>query len=167
MTTPRDRRGLGWPIAMSAILAGTVALNFWVMHLARSDPSFAVEPDYYARAVHWDDELAQRRRNAALGWRLSSTVSRAAAGAADTARLRVRLTDAAGRPLGDATVAVEAFAVARSATVHRARLAAADGTTGDYDGRLDMRQPGQWELRVVATRGDDRFTAVQRLEAPR
>ena len=49
MTTPRDRRGLGWPIAMSVILAGTVALNFWVMHLARSDPSFAVGTARYQR----------------------------------------------------------------------------------------------------------------------
>lgn len=166
MSSSRKRgRGLGWPIGMSVILAGTVALNLYVMHLARSDASFAVEPDYYRKAVHWDDELAQRRRNAALGWRLSPSLAR---DADDATRLRLRLTDAAGRPLDGVAVEVEAFAIARAAQVQRVTLASAGGdAAGAYDGRLDMRQPGQWELRVVATRGGERFTAVQRVEALR
>ena len=166
MSTPQAPRGRGlrWPIAMSLILAATVGVNLWVMHLARSDPSFAVEPDYYARAVRWDDELAQRRRNEALGWQLAPSVARVAG---DSTLLRVRLADAAGRPLGDAAVAVEAFAVARSARVERATLAQAAGEApGAYDGRLRMAQSGLWELRVVATRGGERFTAVRRVEAP-
>jgi nitrogen fixation protein FixH len=150
---------------MSLSLAETVGVNVWVMHLARSDPSFAVEADYYARAVHWDDELAQRRRNEALGWQAAPSLAR---DAGESTLLRVRLTDAAGRPLGDAAVAVEAFAVARSARVERATLAPAPGEApGAYDGRLRMAQPGLWELRVVATRNGERFTAVRRVEAPR
>ena len=167
MSAPRAPRGrgLGWPIAMSLILAATVVVNLWVMHLARSDPSFAVETDYYARAVHWDDELEQRRRNEALGWQLAPSLAR---GDGDSTLLRVRLADAAGRPLGGAAVAVEAFAVARSARIERATLAVAPGDEpGAYDGRLRMAQPGLWELRVVATRGGERFTAVRRVEAPR
>ena len=150
---------------MSLILGATVVGNLYVMHLARSDPSFAVEADYYARAVHWDDELAQRRRNEALGWQLAPSLARVAG---DSTFLRVHLADAAGRPLGGAAVAVEAFAVARSARVERATLAEApDEAPGAYAGRLRMAQPGLWELRVVATRDGARFTAVRRVEAPR
>jgi nitrogen fixation protein FixH len=150
---------------MGVILAATVMLNFYVMHLARSDASFAVEPDYYARAVHWDDELAQRSRNAALGWRLSPTLSR---DGSDGVHVRVRLSDAGGRPVVGASLEVEAFAIARSAQVQRMTLASAgDPAEGAYDGRLALSHPGQWELRVSVTRGEERFTAVHRVEAPR
>ena len=55
------KRGLWWPIAVAAILATTVAANIWVMMIANDDPSFAIEPDYYRKALAWDTTLAQSR----------------------------------------------------------------------------------------------------------
>ena len=40
-----------WPAGLTLILAITVAANIWVMRIASDDPSFAIEPNYYARAV--------------------------------------------------------------------------------------------------------------------
>ena len=57
-TDPSTKGGRGWIAAVVLILGTTVAANFYVMHLAGDDPSFAIEPDYYDRALHWDDELA-------------------------------------------------------------------------------------------------------------
>ena len=157
--TSNGRKGLGWPIAVAAILGLTIALNLWVARLAGSDPSFAIEPDYYQKALHWDDEMAQQRRNAALGWRLEPALApldRAGA------RLTVRLTDRAGAPLPDATLTVEALAVARAAHTVRATLAP---DAGGYRAVLPLHTDGEWELRFEARRGDDRFTAVRRLLA--
>ena len=60
--------GMGWPIGVTVILGATIAVNLWVMKIANSDPSFAIEPDYYRKAVHYDSTMAQQRLNASLGW---------------------------------------------------------------------------------------------------
>lgn len=163
----RPSRGLAWPIGLAVILAISVGANMFVFHLASDDPSFAVEPDYYRKAVQWDDELAQRRRNAELGWRAAATLAAAREGAAggDATELRVRLTDSAGAPLDGAAVSVEALAIDRASQVATFTLAAAsDPAGGVYSAMLPAARAGRWELRLVATRGGERFTAVERLE---
>lgn len=162
---PRRRgRGLGWPIGIAAVLGTTVAVNFWVLRIASADPSMVVEPDYYRKALHWDDEMAQARANVALGWRLAPTL--APVGPEHRAELAVALTDRAGAPLSGATVRVEAFPIVRSADVVRATLAAA-APAGAYAGTLAVATTGQWELRFTVVRGGDRFTAADRVTAAR
>jgi nitrogen fixation protein FixH len=155
------KRGLGWPVGMGVILALTVAANVGMIMLARGDPSFAVEPDYYRKAVQWDDAMAQERANAALGWRLVPSLT-LAAGA--PARLVVQLADAAGAPLAGATLTVQAMHNARAAEVFEATLAAS-GAAGTYEAALPLRRAGQWELRFDVRRGAERFTARARVEA--
>lgn len=158
----RDRRGMGWPIAMGAILALTMGGNFLVLRLANDDPSFAVERDYYQKAVHWDEELAQRQHNERLGWDAAARWERSVAGEPE---LRVRLTDASGAPLDGAVVRVEAFAISRASQVSALTLAAvADPAGGAYAAVLPDARPGRWEVRLEATRGEERFTAVKQVE---
>lgn len=153
-TTPR-RSGIGWPIAVTVILGGTVALNLWVMRLASSDPSFAVEQDYYRKAVAFDSTVAHERESAALGWRLEPSVDGARA-------LAVTLADRDGAPIAGATVTVEAFAIARSAHVVTDTLTV--GADGRYVARARLDRPGLWELRFAARQGGRTFTSVRRLD---
>jgi len=158
---PRSR-GRGWPIAMSLILATTVAVNMFVFRLASSDPSFAVEPSYYQKAVHWDDELAQRRHNAELGWLATTELVASDDG---VTRLRVRLTDAEGVPLNGADVQLEAFAISRASQVATLRLLAADDPAGGvYSAILPVGEPGRWELKLDVEHNNERFTSVSRVE---
>jgi len=162
-TTNRGR-GLGWPIAMSLVLATTVGVNLFVYRLAASDPSMAVEPDYYNKAVHWDDELAQRRHNTLLGWQSAITLSMSGA---EGGELRVRLTDSTGAPVEGAAVSAEAFPVARANQVAKVELVAnAEGGQGDYAAPLPITRGGRWEVRLAVTRDDDRFTSTQQVELP-
>jgi nitrogen fixation protein FixH len=133
------------------------------MFIAKADPAFAVEPDYYARAVAWDEHMAQGRRNAALGWRASATLTLAASPA--QGRVTVNLSDADGRPLDEAQVTVEAMHNARASRRHHVALR----TTGNgtYDGVLAAERPGAWELRLTAVRDSARFTETIRLDVPR
>jgi nitrogen fixation protein FixH len=155
------KRGAGWPIAVASILVACVAANAWVVRLATNDPAFAVEENYYQRALHWDDELAQRRVNAALGWRLSTSVSRIVPDSG--ARLHVELRDSAGAPIPDALVRVRALHNARAGEPLAGQLVAEGG--GSYGLRLPMRRPGLWELRFDVHRGAEHFTAGSRIEA--
>jgi nitrogen fixation protein FixH len=154
------KRGLVWPYAMAGILALTVAGNIAVILIARGDPSFAIEKDYYARAVRWDSTMAQERRNQELAWTLEPTLG----GFGDEgALLTVRLRDRAGAPLDGATVRVAALRNARASVIHEATLAPAPGDA--YAARLPVHHGGAWELRFDVRHGADRFTAVARVDA--
>ncbi len=156
------KRGWGWPVAVVAILTATVGLNIWVYRVANDDPSFAVEPDYYQKAVDWDSTLAQRRQNLVLGWHLSPRLD--AFTPRDGALLRVTLTDAGGVPIRDATVRVAAFFNARANDIIDSTLAR---DSAGYTVRLPVKYGGVWELQFDVHRGAQRFTATSRVEAVR
>lgn len=152
------RRAQLWPLALTLVLALTVAGNLWVMRIASADASFAVEPDYYRKAVAWDSTLAQERRNRAFGWQVTSSVERFSSTRGGTLRVRVAGPDGAAIP--DADVRVVAFAVARSARF----VEAAVPVQGDgYAAELPILQPGMWELRLDIRKGDAHVTATQRV----
>jgi len=155
------KRGAWWPIGITTVLATTVAANLWVMRIANDDPSFAIEPDYYQKAITWDSTLAQARQDSILGWRLTPQLQFVAA--TGTTRISATLTDSLGRPISDAVVKVSALPVARASEVHEATLAATGA--GEYAAQLDARRPGRWELRFDVRAGSTRFTAVARVDA--
>jgi len=155
------KRGAWWPIGITTVLATTVAANLWVMRIANDDPSFAIEPDYYQKAITWDSTLAQARQDSILGWRLTPQLQFVAA--TGTTRISATLTDSLGRPISDAVVKVSALPVARASEVHEATLAATGA--GEYAAQLDARRPGRWELRFDVQAGSTRFTAVARVDA--
>ncbi|HVB31529.1 MAG TPA: FixH family protein [Gemmatimonadaceae bacterium] len=154
------KRGSSWPIGVAVVLAATVALNIWVYRVANDDPSFAIEPDYYQKAMAWDSTMAQARENVALGWRLSPTL--AAFTEHDGAVLQVTLTDSSGTAIPDATVKVAAFFNARANDVIDTTLAR--DSTG-YAVTLPVTRGGVWELQFDVQRGRQRFTAISRVEA--
>ena len=153
-------RGIGWPIGVAAILALTVGVNIWMAVIAGDDPSFAVEQDYYKKAVTWDSTLAQQRANERLGWRLVPALGSVTRGAPTP--LSVRLVDSSGMAISGATVRVSAFYNARAGQVLEATLTP---DTAGYKARLPIAHTGAWELRFDVRRGAERFTAVSRVDA--
>lgn len=154
------KRGTLWPIGVATILAATVTANIWLMVVANDDPSFAIERDYYTKAVQWDSTMAQERRNAALRWRLEPSL--AAYSMRDGALLHVTLTDSSGAAIPDATVTVAALYNARANAIIDRTLAR---DRAGYSVRLPVRHRGAWELRFDVRRGPERFTTVARVDA--
>ena len=104
----KPRPEIFWPAFVVALFAGAVLANMVLVFRATGDPSHAVLPDYYQRALRWDEKLAQDRKSAALGWQLRIEAARP---------LRVTLADRLGRPIDRATLRVSLFHKARSARV--------------------------------------------------
>jgi len=155
------KRGAWWPIGITTVLATTVAANLWVMRIANDDPSFAIEPDYYQKAITWDSTLAQARQDSILGWRLKPTLEIVAA--TGKTRITAILTDSLGTPISGAMVKLSALPVARAGQVHETTLTAAGA--GEYTGQLDAQRQGRWELRFDVRAGSTRFTEVARVDA--
>jgi nitrogen fixation protein FixH len=147
-----------WPAAIVAVLLAQVAFGIWMSHVANDDPHFAVEPNYYARAVNWDSTMAQSRRDRALGWRATATLVRAPGRGAI---LRIAVVDSTGAAVAADTVSVEARAIAHSNDVIRVTLIR--DSTG-YSAPLAVAASGLWEVQARATRGSDLFTAKLRTE---
>jgi len=91
------KKGWYWPFFLVGLQASGVGANLYFMSRAISDPSFAVEPDYYAKAIAWDAHQAQARDNAELGWELKLDVAAADPG---TGRARRRVARRSRRRSG-------------------------------------------------------------------
>ena len=127
----------------------------WAVHMALTDPSFAVQDRYYSKALLWDEQVAAERRSTALGWRADVSTYRDLAGSTDVA---VSLVDRDGHPVHGARIGMEAFSVARSNRIVRTSFV--EGVAGEYHARVVTERGGRWELSVDATRGADRFTST-------
>ena len=150
------KKGAVWPYLIAGALALHVVVSLIVVFIATSDASYAVEEDYYQKAIDWDQKRAQDRTNETLGWLFDFEVAPPEK-PGDQPMLEVTLRDEAGDPLTGATVTVETFHNSRSDDILRAALIEID-EPGVYRTTLPMRHNGRWEMRFTAVRNDDRLT---------
>lgn len=155
--------GMAWPVGVAVILGVTVAANIWVMKVANADPSFAIEPDYYRKAVNYDSTMAQQRENASLGWIVGTHF--APIGDGKATKLTVTLRDAQAAPLSGARVAIMTRFNARANDTLTAVLREAE--PGTYTAALPIGHAGEWEVRVDATRDGAKYSSSTRVTAVR
>jgi len=150
-----------WPWVPVGLLGTLLAGLGTLAVIATGDPSFALEQNYYQKAVHYDDEIRQRDENARLGWKLETELVPAPKDG--TVTLVVRARDALGSVAG-ARVKAEAFHNARASQVIDAELV--ETVPGEYRASVATKRPGLWEIRLVLERGQERFTEVVRRDLP-
>ena len=162
MSRWRSKKGHAWALVPVALLGSMFAGWGVMVGLALDDPAFAVEPDYYDKAVHFDEHQAQLRESRELGWKLEVAPRFDAKGAF----VEVTLTDREHDAIDGATVEATAFHNARSSQWRRLTFRS-DGR-GRYSHRLVSWRPGLWELRFDVQKSGQRFLQVTRLslEAP-
>jgi hypothetical protein len=148
--------GAAWPWIIGGALALHVVVSLVVVFIATSDPSYAVEEDYYQKALAWDEKRAQDHTNEVLGWSFEFAVTPPER-PGDLPEVEAAIRDADGAPLNGATVSIEAFHNSRSDDILRTNLAAA-AEPGLYRTTLPMRHNGRWEMRFVVERAGERFT---------
>lgn len=159
-TAKLTRAGLFYML-LPALLLGAGVLGWIVMvRAAVSDPSAAIEPDYYRKASNVDAEKAILARSEALGWsaRVTSFVFDAGGGAT----LVLSFTDRDGVPLEALVVDALAFSNVRS--IDRQNIELVARGAGTYSARLERARHGIWELRVRARRGSEEFHTTVRGE---
>lgn len=150
------KKGRAWPFLLGGMLALGIGINVAMVVIATQDPSFAVEPDYYRKALAWDGTMAQESANRDLGWQLEAGCGSSPADSWVVATLR----DRDGAAVADATLAVEAFQGAMADRRVTGALLARDDRR--YEGHMARLEPGMWELRFTATRGGEKFTRTLR-----
>ena len=133
------------------------------LYIASSDPSSVAEPDYYAKAIAWEDRQRQEARNRELGWVADAQLSELRNGARV---LQIGLRDAKGAPLADCRqVRVKVFHKARAGRAFSATLRSS-ATPGKYEATLPLRRAGVWEVRLEAWHSGSQFTLRRDVIAP-
>lgn len=141
------------------LLLGSMLLGLGTLaHIAMDDPHFALEPNYYDKAVHWDSARAERSESRAVWLHLTLTEPRV--DASGSAELELRITDAAGAAFPNAAVAAVAFPNAFATRIQRLTLTEAG--PGVYRAKLERSVLGVWELRITVERGAARYHEVLR-----
>lgn len=145
-----------WPGLVFVLFAGQLAMAILAVTMAHSDRAFAIEPDYYRKALHWDEYAAQLRTNQSLGWTLDASIADEVTTLSQR-RVEVTLRARDGAPLDDAAIRVELFHHAHAQVRTTAELTALGD--GRYFATPRMPQTGAWELRFDVSRGSEQFTS--------
>ncbi len=142
----------GWFWCCFAIFIATLGIGGTGILIlsANSDPSFGVEPDYYSKALAWNDTAAQRETNTKLGWTLTVSLG----DRADEAVVDVR--DGSGVRVEGARITGIAFANALSSQRHE--ITASEAPPRGYIIKRPSAHEGSWRLRLRVERGSDVFT---------
>ncbi len=151
---PKRRRAWLWPGIVVGMLSVHTVGCLIVVFIATSDPSHAVVSDYHAKAIAWDQQRAQQRHDAALGWTTTIDVA-LAADMLGQRTVRVSIRDAEDKPLADAVTTLAVYHHARAKTIIEAQ--AKEAAPGEYIATMDMRRPGMWTLSVAVQRGEELF----------
>lgn len=160
--TPLNTKNKNWrdwlyPGLAVGFLVSSFVSNMVVLAIATSSESSAVEPDYYQKAMAWDDELSQRARNRDMAWQMKVATPQESADF-----FVVEVDDSQIAPLSDLQLSIEMFPVARSQKFFTVDLD--EIAPGQYQGRWPSERQGIWELRARASRGAELFTSVLRHE---
>ena len=148
-----------WPLFIIGLLVMQVGLGLFFLFKATSDTSFAVEEDYYQKAVNWEDKQAQDQKNSQLGWTLDQSVG--AINDDQTSRtVTAELRRADGSAINAATVRIETFHNVRAGEILRGDLK--ETAPGLYEIQLPMLRPGLWEMRFTVESGSETFTHTAR-----
>lgn len=138
-----------WPAMVLGLFVIQAIFMGAAIVLAHNDPSVAVEPDYYEKALRWDQDAARQRAALALGWEAALEIE-PPTGAMGQRTLRVRIKDGEGNAVPDLAVTVEAFHQAESGA---RRSAEATPTPDGYIATIPMARAGHWEVRIRAGSG--------------
>jgi hypothetical protein len=127
-------------------LLGSMLLGLGTMaFIAIDDPHFALEPNYYDKAVHWDQAQAEAKADRALGMKLDlRPLAISYSGQID---LVLTLKDRGDFALTGAEVELQAFPNAYAGRIEQLLLR--ETAPGVYTGQLEHGMRGLWELRFL------------------
>jgi nitrogen fixation protein FixH len=148
--------GYAWfPKALLAALAIVIAVNVTMVWFATRSFPGQVNANPYEVGTEYNHILAAAQTQAALGWRLTAE--------ADGRTLSVRLADRTGQPIAGADVRGTLSRPVGPPQTTEVRLVPA--APGQYRAADILAAPGQWELDVDATRGNERLSTSIRVVA--
>jgi FixH protein len=155
------RRGARWALVPVALLASSLFGVGGMALVAVRDPNFALEPDYYQKAIHWDQVQAQAANNQRSGFQVLAPAV-IVLDKQGRATLKLEIKSQSGHAVTGAHVIATGFPNAYSEDI--SPLQFSEQTPGVYLAPIQARHVGLWEFRVALDSGADHVTAVVRCD---
>ena len=147
-----------WPTIVIALLFSQLAICLVTVYFAISDPSFAVEPNYYARAQNWDRTKATVQMSRALGWESTLDIS-STPNVVGERIVTLKIKDRHGENIENATVFMTAFHHARPGEA--SQIGMQPTSSGKFTAMIPMRKDGLWEFQITTRVADNVFQTVK------
>ena len=140
--TPRST----WLLAIVALLGANVVAMV-VLAVIANNGTNQVIPDYYAKAAHYDDEMASSAASRALGWHVALAIA--------DGKIEADVINAAGEALRDATIRVTGYQRAHASD--RLDVTLAMTSAGHYRGVTRVHR-GWYDLIAVVDASGAHYT---------
>jgi nitrogen fixation protein FixH len=132
-----------WVSFICLILGSNVAMGFFAVYLALSDPSQSVIPNYYQKGLDWDKTKALWAASEKLGWSVQVSITPDSA-AAVKRKIRLTVLDRDGKTVEKAMGSLALFHHAHGKSVQE--LSLNEVFPGVYECEAIMADPGRWEM---------------------
>jgi nitrogen fixation protein FixH len=135
-----------WGSFVVGFLGLQVIIGIVAFFLATGDPSVAVVPNYYQKALDFDKQQAIELASSKLSWDAKVEISeiKTVEGYRD---VDVRLLDRDGQPVKNLDGNLKLYHHARAADVQAVELEAVGD--GNYRGRAKMPREGLWQIEMI------------------
>lgn len=155
-TAGSKRKRSIWPYALAAMFCVHASIVFITMTFASKTPANA-EPEYYEKAIAWNDESGSRLTVQREGWLVDASIE----GQTVTLGLRSR----EGSPITGAEVV--AVSLHRASPLDRTVLSFIELSDGGYTADLPSDRVGLWDLRFSVTTSEGAHALiVETVEIP-
>ncbi len=158
MTDSSSHRWIPWTFVGG--LAVVIAVNGLLAYFAATSATGLVTEHPFESGNSYNRVLAAGAAQDALGWHGTAQFLARGYGRGEIA---VEFSDAAGRPIRG--LAVTARFERPVDPLPDRTVSLAETAAGHYVAAVALDRPGQWELRIGAARGHDRFAFAQRIIA--
>ncbi len=155
---PETRRSLWIPSIFVLGMLVVVAVNGVLIYTSVSSFSGLETEGAYEKGIKYNQALAAAAANAETGWRAEPHVLADQGG---NRRLEIVITDQGGSPVTD--LKVEAYFVRPTNAGMDEEMPLTDLGNGRYGADFAPKALGNWELRLLASRGDVTWQQVQRI----
>jgi hypothetical protein len=159
LSKPEKRGSARWALVPVVLLASSFFGVGGMAVVAIRDPNFALEPDYYQKALHWDQVQAQAATNQRFGYIFSAPPS-IALDRQGHASLELKINARNGRRVTGARVTASGFPNAYSEDI--SQLHFSERVPGVYTAPITARHVGLWEFRVSMDSAADHATVILR-----
>ncbi|WP_432798588.1 FixH family protein [Poriferisphaera sp. WC338] len=142
-----------------ALLVIQVILGIFAIYLIVGDKTNAITPNYYKKAIHWDEHAALLTESKKLGWTINPSFSHPDVTGQRTMSLQIQDKD--GNPIRNADINATYFAHTRAADEFTASLdhqtysndsnSKVTGKAGVYFIPIRIQRKGTWSFRFTVT----------------
>lgn len=130
-----------WTAGIVGLLSLQICVGGAALYLANSDPTVAIIPDYYHKAVNWDATRRSMKLTQQLGWQIDVSVGDAAQGART---ISLSLSSDTSHPIDNQRVTAEVYHHACGDEVFE--LSFLEAGDGRYWAECPLVQAGLWQV---------------------